>query len=119
MILSWINEICSDDTEKRAILVAAANDLAYVVQAVAPNFVWKTVDFPKATKGWTWVIGTNSGLIVWTALIQVLLAWDRRRAAAKRVDSPVYSEDIEDVDRKGSIGSDSQESPIPHVKSLV
>jgi ACS family pantothenate transporter-like MFS transporter len=34
LILSWINEICSDDTEKRALLVAAANDLAYVVQAV-------------------------------------------------------------------------------------
>ena len=34
LILSWINEICSGDTEKRALLVAAANDLAYVVQAV-------------------------------------------------------------------------------------
>ena len=34
LILSWINEICSDDTEKRALLVAMANDLAYVVQAV-------------------------------------------------------------------------------------
>jgi MFS transporter, ACS family, pantothenate transporter len=26
LILSWINEICSDDTEKRALLVAAGND---------------------------------------------------------------------------------------------
>lgn len=34
LILSWINEICSADTEKRALLVAMANDLAYVVQAV-------------------------------------------------------------------------------------
>lgn len=34
LILSWINEICSDDTEKRALLVAAGNDFAYVVQAV-------------------------------------------------------------------------------------
>lgn len=34
LILSWINEICSDDTEKRALLVAMGNDLAYVVQAV-------------------------------------------------------------------------------------
>jgi ACS family pantothenate transporter-like MFS transporter len=44
LILSWINEICSADTEKRALLVAMGNDLAYVVQAVAPNFVWKTTD---------------------------------------------------------------------------
>jgi hypothetical protein len=54
LILSWINEICSSDTEKRALLVAAGNDFAYVVQAVAPNFVWKTVDFPAARKGYTW-----------------------------------------------------------------
>ncbi|KAL1874328.1 hypothetical protein Daus18300_003692 [Diaporthe australafricana] len=56
LILTWINEICSDDTEKRALLVALGNDLAYVVQAVAPNFVWKTTDFPAARKGYLWCI---------------------------------------------------------------
>ncbi|OCF60227.1 pantothenate transporter [Kwoniella mangroviensis CBS 10435] len=54
LILTWINEICSDDTEKRALLVAAGNDLAYVFQSIMPNFVWKTVDFPEARKGWTY-----------------------------------------------------------------
>lgn len=38
LILSWINEICSADTEKRALLVAMANDLAYVVQAVVRTY---------------------------------------------------------------------------------
>lgn len=38
LILSWINEICSDDTEKRALLIAMANDLAYVVQAIVSAF---------------------------------------------------------------------------------
>ncbi len=37
LILSWINEICSNDTEKRALLVAMGNDLAYVVQAVVSS----------------------------------------------------------------------------------
>lgn len=37
LILSWINEICSDDTEKRAILLAAANDFAYIVEAVVSH----------------------------------------------------------------------------------
>lgn len=115
LILSWINEICSGDTEKRAILVAAANDLAYVVQAIAPNFVWKTTDFPKATKGWTWVIGTNSLLILWTALVQWLLWWDRRREAGrqKRIESP---ELIEDIDQKDS-SVDGVEVPV--VRTLV
>ncbi|KAJ5107461.1 allantoate permease, partial [Penicillium angulare] len=56
LILSWANEICSADTEKRALVVAMANDLAYVVQAVAPNFVWKTTDFPAAKDGYLWAI---------------------------------------------------------------
>lgn len=62
LILTWINEICSDDTEKRALLVGAGNDLAYVVQAVAPNFVWKTTDFPWARKGY-----------LWSSILQILL----------------------------------------------
>ena len=56
LILTWVNEICSDDTEKRSLLIALGNDLAYVVQAVAPNFVWKTTDFPAAKKGYLWSI---------------------------------------------------------------
>ncbi|KAF9776868.1 hypothetical protein IL306_004873 [Fusarium sp. DS 682] len=39
LILSWINEICSADTEKRALIVAIANDLAYVVQAIV--LLWR------------------------------------------------------------------------------
>ncbi|KAH8659763.1 allantoate permease [Xylariales sp. PMI_506] len=80
LILSWINEICSDDTEKRALLVAMANDLAYVVQAVAPNFVWKTTDFPAATKGYTWAIVLQILTFVVTVIIQALLWRDRKRA---------------------------------------
>ncbi|OCF72393.1 pantothenate transporter [Kwoniella mangroviensis CBS 8886] len=79
LILTFINELCSDDTEKRALLVAAANDLAYVVQAVAPNFVWKTTDFPRAKKGWTWSLVLNILLIVWMTAILLLIRRDNKR----------------------------------------
>ncbi|SPB53570.1 unnamed protein product [Aspergillus niger] len=79
LILSWINEICSTDTEKRALVVAMANDLAYVVQAVAPNFVWKTTDFPAAKKGYLWSIILQVLLMVVTATVQFLLWLDRKR----------------------------------------
>ncbi|KAL2177338.1 major facilitator superfamily domain-containing protein [Thermothelomyces heterothallicus CBS 202.75] len=88
LILSWINEICSDDTEKRAILVAAANDLAYVVQAVAPNFIWKTTDFPRATKGYTWSIILQCLLVLVTAIVQYLLWRDKKRAREKEAAIP-------------------------------
>ncbi|KAG8165805.1 hypothetical protein KVR01_004357 [Diaporthe batatas] len=82
LILTWINEICSDDTEKRALIVALGNDLAYVVQAVAPNFVWKTTDFPAARKGYLWCIVMQILLVMVTASIQLLLWRDRKKAAS-------------------------------------
>ncbi|KAE8151429.1 major facilitator superfamily domain-containing protein [Aspergillus avenaceus] len=83
LILSWINEICSADTEKRALIVGLANDLAYVVQAVAPNFVWKTTDFPAAKKGYLWVIILQILLVVVTAAIQCQLQRDRKKSASE------------------------------------
>ncbi|KAF2494610.1 allantoate permease [Lophium mytilinum] len=85
LILSWINEICSSDTEKRALLVAMGNDFAYVVQAVAPNFVWKTTEFPAARKGYLWCIVLQILLMALTAIVQLLLWRDNRKAATKRV----------------------------------
>ncbi|GAB1201109.1 hypothetical protein APSETT444_010496 [Aspergillus pseudonomiae] len=85
LILSWINEICSADTEKRALIVGLANDLAYVVQAVAPNFVWKTTDFPAAKKGYLWDIVLQCLLIVVTAAIQVQL-WRDRKSSVREDD---------------------------------
>ncbi|CAK7225278.1 hypothetical protein SCUCBS95973_005810 [Sporothrix curviconia] len=79
LILIWINEICSADTEKRALVVAVANDLAYVLQAIAPNFVWRTTDFPAATRGYRWSITLQVLMAAVTVAIQVLLWRDRRR----------------------------------------
>ncbi|KAJ5579703.1 uncharacterized protein N7459_005688 [Penicillium hispanicum] len=94
LILSWINEICSADTEKRALIVAMANDLAYVVQAVAPNFVWKTTDFPAASKGYLWSIILQILLMLVTAVTQVLLWRDKKKASTVEVEgsSPLSSE---------------------------
>ncbi|KAF5020120.1 hypothetical protein F66182_7852 [Fusarium sp. NRRL 66182] len=106
LILSWINEICSADTEKRALLVSMANDLAYVVQAVAPNFVWKTVDFPRAEKGYTWSTVLNVLLIFWTLAVQGLLWWDKKKEAKARdmiaQDSEANSQNGDSVDEKGA-----------------
>ncbi|KAJ5635812.1 allantoate permease, partial [Penicillium longicatenatum] len=86
LILSWINEICSADTEKRALIIALANDLAYVVQAVAPNFVWKTTAFPAAKEGYLWSIILQILLIIVTASIQFLLWWDKKKEANTEIE---------------------------------
>ncbi|KAH6990176.1 major facilitator superfamily domain-containing protein [Ilyonectria destructans] len=115
LILSWINEICSDDTEKRALLVAMANDFAYVVQAVAPNFVWKTTDFPAARKGYTWSIILQILLIIVTATIQLLLWRDKKIAARVDVESLSPSAGGSELDEKEV---DSKATPSSQVKAV-
>ncbi|CAK7565427.1 MAG: hypothetical protein SEPTF4163_003344 [Sporothrix epigloea] len=83
LIIIWISEICSADTEKRALLVAVADDLAYVLQAIAPNFVWRTTDFPAATRGYVWSIVLQVLMAAVTIAIQFLLTRDRRREKRK------------------------------------
>ncbi|KAJ5897029.1 uncharacterized protein N7473_006428 [Penicillium subrubescens] len=107
LILSWTNEICSDDTEKRALIVAMANDLAYVVQAVAPNFVWKTTDFPAAKKGYLWCIVLHVLSIAVTAAIQFGLWWDKKQKTVVETNSSTSnltpSEDGSVKDRKAAL----------------
>ncbi|KAE8378049.1 major facilitator superfamily domain-containing protein [Aspergillus bertholletiae] len=105
LILSWINEICSADTEKRALIVGLANDLAYVVQAVAPNFVWKTTDFPAAKKGYLWDIVLQCLLIIVTAAVQFQLWRDHRRLSVGGEDDsiPSSSQNDESVQQEGDV----------------
>jgi hypothetical protein len=124
LILSWINEICSDDTEKRALLVAMGNDLAYVVQAVAPNFVWKTTAFPRAAKGYKWSIILQVLLVLNCAAIQILLWRDKKIAArAREEDSLVESRDspalqTSDIDEKVDEKIDEKKAIRTEIKSV-
>ncbi|RAK89335.1 allantoate permease [Aspergillus costaricaensis CBS 115574] len=106
LILSWINEICSADTEKRALIVAMANDLAYVVQAVAPNFVWKTTDFPAAKKGYLWSIILQILLMIVTGTVQFLLWWDRKRETqSHEAVEPIADSDADSGPASSKYGS--------------
>ncbi|WOO80406.1 Pantothenate transporter liz1 [Vanrija pseudolonga] len=85
LILAWINE-ASEDTETRAILVAWANDLAYIMQCIGPLFYWKTTDFPAAKKGYASQIGLQCVLVAWTTAVLWLLRRDKLKGLKVRAD---------------------------------
>ncbi|KAF7292077.1 MFS general substrate transporter [Mycena indigotica] len=80
---AWTSEICGDDNELRAIVVALGNDLAYVITAIAPNFVWKTLDFPRATRGYHYSIILHCLSLACISLVLCLLWRDRQRKAGE------------------------------------
>ncbi len=61
--LSWAHEICADDNEERAIVVAGMNEMAYVLQAWLPLLVWQQIDAPQYRKGFVTVTALSAALI--------------------------------------------------------
>lgn len=51
LCFAWAHELCSEDNEERAIVVATMNEMAYVLQAWLPLIVWQQVDAPEYRKG--------------------------------------------------------------------
>lgn len=94
MLLNWISEITGHDNEKRALCVSLGNTLAYIVQAIAPLLVWKTTDFPKASKGLRWSMSVSSLLIFYTFFIALLVKRDAKKAAESRGDEEEVTERV-------------------------
>ncbi|KAL8793243.1 MAG: hypothetical protein Q9195_004179 [Heterodermia aff. obscurata] len=60
---AWAHEICADDNEERAIVVATMNEMAYVLQAWLPLIVWQQVDAPEYRKGFITITFLSAALI--------------------------------------------------------
>ncbi|KAK6908681.1 hypothetical protein I204_02028 [Kwoniella mangroviensis CBS 8886] len=107
LYFAWINEICGTDAEKRALILAMSNDASFVLQSIVPNFVWKQVDYPKATKGLWYTAGLSIFLMFIIATVRYLHNRDKVlaiRAANvdkdQELESPGVYENYDDLDAK-------------------
>lgn len=75
------HEICSDDNEERALVVATMNEMAYMVQTWLPLIVWQQVDGPQYQKGFITMVFLAVGLIVTSLTIRVLHHRERAKKA--------------------------------------
>jgi ACS family pantothenate transporter-like MFS transporter len=74
LCFAWAHEICTHDNEERAIVVAAMNEMAYVLQAWLPLIVWQQVEAPNYRKGFITVTCLSGALIVTAFTIRLLHA---------------------------------------------
>ncbi|KAL2846993.1 major facilitator superfamily domain-containing protein [Aspergillus pseudodeflectus] len=63
LCLAWAQEICSDDNEERALVVATMNTMSHVFQAWLPQLVWQQVDAPKYRSGFICCAAMAVGLL--------------------------------------------------------
>lgn len=77
--LRWAHEICTDDNEERAIVVASMNEMAYVLQAWLPLLVWQQIDAPQYRKGFITITCLSAGLIATGFITKALHKSQNRR----------------------------------------
>lgn len=82
LCMAWAHEICSDDNEERALVVATMNESAYFVQAWLPLLVWQQVDAPRYHKGFVTSTCFNVVMIVTALVIRRL--WSKEKLAKAR-----------------------------------
>jgi ACS family pantothenate transporter-like MFS transporter len=72
LCMAWADEICSDDNEEQAVMIASMNEMAYVFQAWIPLLVWQQVDAPEYLKGYIFVTSLSAGMIAMAFIIRNL-----------------------------------------------
>ncbi|KAL3460051.1 major facilitator superfamily domain-containing protein [Aspergillus heterothallicus] len=70
LCLAWAQEICSDDNEERALVVAAMNTMAHVFQAWLPQIVWQQVDAPQYRAGYISSAAMAVGLMIMVLVVR-------------------------------------------------
>ncbi|KAI1478007.1 MFS general substrate transporter [Daldinia eschscholtzii] len=83
LTFAWAHEICSEDNEERAFVVASMNEMAYVIQAWLPLIIWQQVDGPRYHKGFVTMVFLGAGLIVTALTIRVLHHRERAQKARR------------------------------------
>jgi ACS family pantothenate transporter-like MFS transporter len=104
LCFAWAHEICTHDNEERAIVVAAMNEMAYVLQAWLPLLVWKQVEAPQYRKGFITVTFLSAGMIATALVIRLLHARD----VAKRLElrTSDYAEQSSSGEEETGLGLD-------------
>lgn len=69
VLYSWVNDICREDSQYRAIVLITINMIAQSSVAWTSVLVWKTVDAPRYLKGYTFTACSAFCLSVWTFVV--------------------------------------------------
>ncbi|KAJ5453526.1 uncharacterized protein N7458_004482 [Penicillium daleae] len=96
LCMAWAHEICSEDNEERALVIASMNEMAYVLQAWLPLIVWQQVDAPEYRKGFITVSCISLALIVTTFVIRSLDHKGRRSRGALNIHGQEAGDSLSD-----------------------
>jgi ACS family pantothenate transporter-like MFS transporter len=74
-----VNEVCANDAEERALVIAVVNTIQYVQSAWLPLLVWKVTDAPEYKKGFPTAIAFTFAVVGVIFLIRYLADREARQ----------------------------------------
>lgn len=100
---TWVNEVCADDNEERALVISSMNGFQYAVAAWLPIVIFPQTMAPTFRYGFPGTFGLVIAALIAIITIQVLhLRELRLRKGATRVDAGNESDETaEEIDSKG------------------
>lgn len=87
LLMAWANEVCGDDSEERAFVIATMNTMGSAIQAWLPLLIWKQTDAPQYHKGFLSMVFIAIALLSSTLLTRFL----HRKEVLKRQNERVAS----------------------------
>ncbi|PSK42039.1 hypothetical protein B9Z65_3953 [Elsinoe australis] len=83
LCMAWAHEICKEDNEERALVIATMNEMAYVFQTWLPLVVWQQVEAPRYRKGFISSTILSVLLIITALVLRVLHVRETSEKKAK------------------------------------
>ncbi|WVQ82936.1 hypothetical protein IAT38_005072 [Cryptococcus sp. DSM 104549] len=99
LYFTWLNEVCKDSAEERAIIIGSAITLFYCFNAWLPTLIFLQTDGPSFRKGFPSVFACEVGCIGFFVAIYLMHNRQKRREAAQ---PQVEEGPVENYDEKES-----------------
>lgn len=84
VLYSWMNDICREDPQYRAIVLVIMNIMAQTSVAWISVLVWKTVEAPRYLKGFSFTAASAFSLMLWTFVVLYFYKRQERTNFAKK-----------------------------------
>ncbi|KAL4871858.1 hypothetical protein BDV12DRAFT_194006 [Aspergillus spectabilis] len=93
VLYGWANDILRHNPQQRAIILVVMNTLPTSIRAWIGLFVFKTVEAPRFTKGYSFCLANSVVLIGWTVIVKYLYEKEETRVR----ESATPTDEVEQV----------------------
>ena len=112
VLYGWVNSELRYSPSERALALVILNTVSQSTTAWTPLLVFKTVEGPRFTKGYSFTLACAICLIIFSHVIWHAIRWDERRTSRKSTASG-------DVEWSSQVPADINSDSDDHVSSRV